>query len=152
MTSQIAVTLRSPQTDKEWQDYFHFRWQYLRAPWQQPSGSEKDEYENEAWHVLACNKQDEIVAVGRLHAISKQTGQIRYMAVAESVRKQGIGRDILNWLEQHALEAGMTEIILHAREQAVGFYLHQGYEKIKASHTLFGEIKHMQMIKQLPVN
>lgn len=141
--------LRSPDTDKEWQAYFYFRWQLLREPWQQPPGTEKDEHEQTAQHVFALDDKHQIMAVGRLHVINEHTGQLRYMAVRDDVRGQGIGRDILAWLEARALDAGLSELLLHARENAVGFYLSQGYRRAGESHTLFGTIKHTTMTKTI---
>ena len=39
------MKLRPPETAEEFDAYYNLRWMVLRAPWNQPTGSEKDEYE-----------------------------------------------------------------------------------------------------------
>ena len=41
-----------PSIDAEWQAYFDLRWQVLRAPWNQPRGSEQDGLEDTSEHAL----------------------------------------------------------------------------------------------------
>ena len=145
-----TFSIRSPHTSEEWQAYYHFRWQQLRAPWSQPEGSEKDELEQTAKHCFAIDQTGgDVIACGRLHSLNTQTGQIRYMAVTPDQRRRGLGKAILQTLEAIAVESGMSCIILHAREQAVSFYEYQGYSIVEPSHTLFGSIKHVKMEKTL---
>jgi len=145
----MPVSIRSPQSPAEWQAYYHFRWQQLRAPWQQPVGSEKDEFENEAWHIFVTSNTGSVHGCGRLHRIDTQTGQIRFMAVSSGHQAQGLGKKILQELESVAMTQGLTRIVLHAREQAAGFYIHLGYRTIEPSHTLYGTIPHTKMEKLL---
>ena len=53
----------APQTEEEWEHYYEIRWQVLRAPLQQPRGSEKDEYEQHAWHRMVKDEQGNVVGV-----------------------------------------------------------------------------------------
>ncbi len=145
----MSLTLRSPETNSEWEAYYHFRWQQLRKPWQQPPGSEKDELEDAAWHVFIVSNTGSIHGCGRLHRLDIQTGQIRFMAVSPGYQAQGLGKKILQELESIAQAQGMKKIILHARENAMGFYTHLGYTVTEPSHNLFGRIPHMKMEKQL---
>lgn len=145
-----TFSIRSPKTTEEWQAYYHFRWQQLRAPWSQPEGSEKDEQEETARHCFAVNLTGgNVIACGRLHLANAQTGQIRYMAVAPEQRKRGLGKAILQALESMAIESDMSRIILHAREHAVSFYEYLGYTVIEPSHTLYNSIRHVKMEKSL---
>ena len=61
----------NPQTLQDWQLYYDLRWRLLRAPWQQPKGSEKDEWEQNGYHVMAKSDDGEIVGVGRIHSATK---------------------------------------------------------------------------------
>lgn len=144
-----TFSIRSPKTTEEWQAYYHFRWQQLRAPWSQPEGSEKDELEKTARHCFAISQTGHVLACGRLHQLNVQTGQIRYMAVVSEQRKRGLGKAILQTLESMAIESGMSLIILHAREHAVSFYEYLGYQAIEPSHTLYNSIRHVKMEKSL---
>lgn len=142
------MQLFSPQTEQEWENYFAFRWLILRKPWNQPEGSEKDEHENTAFHVMAVSN-NELIGVGRLHRINTDTGQIRYMAVSHYKQSQGVGSKILCALEEQAFKDGYTRLILNARDSALEFYQHHGYHSIGKGHTLYDQITHTQMQKAL---
>lgn len=147
MTKSLKII--SPITDSDFKKYFEFRWQMLRAPWQQPPGSEQDELENESFHVMAVDENNSVVGVGRIHFISGSDAQIRYMAVVENKQKQGLGLQLLHALEQYAMNKNMQHIHLHARETAVGFYQKQSYQLIEKSHLLFNTIQHYKLLKTL---
>jgi len=143
------MIFKSPTTDDEFQRYFAFRWQQLRAPWQQPRGSEQDELEEQSFHVMAVNDDDEIIGVGRLHFLSGKEAQVRYMAVNPACQGQGIGRAILQTLERYASAREIETIQLHARENALMFYQKAGYNRLEKSHLLYNEIQHYRMEKRL---
>lgn len=143
------MTITQPQTPGEFEKYYDLRWKILRAPWDQPKGSEKDEKENDAIHVMACEKSGIPVGVGRAHFNSPDEAQIRYMAVEEDQRGKGVGAIILKELERRAGQKGAKYIILNARDNAVFFYEKYGYKIIKPSHTLFNSIPHFEMKKEL---
>ena len=145
-------TLRSPKTVEELTRYYQLRWQILRKPWGQDQGSEKDEYEQQAIHKMVINEEGEVLAVGRLEKIDKYQGKVRFMAVSETAQGQGFGQQIISALEQQASQLGFKEIILNARESAIGFYQNLGYKERGFSHTLFNEVKHYTMVKQLSVH
>lgn len=142
------LQLKSPQTAAEWQAYYQLRWQVLRAPWQQPPGSEQDELEAQSIHLMLVADNGDIAAVGRLHKLDTTTAQVRYMAVAEAWQGQGAGAMILQGLEQQAIALGLQSVLLNARETALKFYLKQGYQVVAAAATQFG-ISHQRMQKRL---
>lgn len=142
------MIIKSPQTQQEFLDYYDLRWRILRAPWNQPKGSEQDELEGEAIHIIAV-ENDKIVGCGRAHFNSEDEAQIRYMAVENQWQGKGVGKLILDELEKGVKQKGAKKIILHARENVIKFYEKNGYKIIKPSHTLFGEIKHFLMSKDL---
>ncbi|MDX1678214.1 bifunctional GNAT family N-acetyltransferase/thioesterase [Arsukibacterium sp.] len=140
--------LTQPLTPEHWQAYYHLRWQVLRAPWDQPPGSEQDEFEPQAYHLMLTDGQGKLLAVGRLHQLDLNRGQIRYMAVAEQARGKGAGRMILQGLEQQAVILGLQQLQLNAREQAVDFYRQLGYQQEGQAAALFG-IPHLKMTKSI---
>jgi N-acetylglutamate synthase-like GNAT family acetyltransferase len=145
----MGYTLKSPATEQEWYDYYQLRWQILRAPWQQPLGSERDEFENEAFHIMAIDNQNNVSGVGRLHRLSNSNAQIRYMAVLPQHQGKGIGGQILQRLEKQARDWGCQEILLNARTTSLDFYLRHGYQITGEAPMLFGSIAHKQMHKFL---
>ena len=141
--------VREPGNSDEWRSYYDLRWRILRAPWGQPRGSERDDCESDASHRIILDDSQRAIAIGRLHFPDKQQASIRYMAVDEEHRQQGLGTQILTALETVAREHGALRIQLHARQSAVPFYLKRGYDKLSASHILYNEIQHYLMQKSL---
>ena len=148
------IECRAPENAAEFEQYYQLRWKILREPWQQLKGSEQDELESQSIHRLIINEKKHILAIGRLHFTGNGCAQIRYMAVDNNYSGQGLGRQIIESLEQAARRFGVNTIQLNAREAAKGFYLQLGYQGEKYSHTLFNNVKHIAMEKQLnkPVN
>lgn len=148
--------VQPPRTPAEWVAYYQLRYAVLRQPWQQPPGSERCPADDEAGtvHALlladgAAAKPPVALAVGMLQPTTAQQGQVRFMAVAPAAAGTGLGRRIMAALEAGARARGLTEIVLHSREAAVGFYQRLGYAVVGPSHTLFGIIPHFLMRKQL---
>jgi len=145
----ILFTIRQPKTEDEFRRYYQLRWQLLRAPWNQPKGSEADEIEDQCHHLMAVDAADEIIAVARLQYNSDSEAQLRYMAVGNAYRGRGIGRELISAMESHARIKGVNIIVLDAREPAVGFYRKLGYNVVEKSYLLFDEIQHFRMSKEL---
>lgn len=144
------MIVRPPQTPEEFERYRDLRWRILRAPWNQPKGTELDELEMKAFPIMVCEKDGIPIGVGRVHFNSEDEAQIRSMAVEEEWRGKGIGAIVLKALEKIAIKKGAKKIILHARDHAVKFYEKNGYIIVKQSHTLFGVIPHYLMEKEAP--
>ena len=140
--------IRTPENLAEWDEYFALRYKVLRAPWNQPVGSERDAGDTNAIH-LAYFLNHEIIGVGRLDLIENQGAQVRYMAIQPAHQGRGVGKKIMLALEQVAHDKGCKKMILHARENALPFYYAVGYEKIEKSYVLFSEIQHYLMFKNL---
>jgi ribosomal protein S18 acetylase RimI-like enzyme len=145
-----AMRLSEPHTETEWSLYYDLRWRVLRAPWGQPRGSERDEHDHASTHLLVLDPAGNAVGAGRLHFNSLCEAQVRFMAVNEEQRGQGIGSAILRELERRAWARGANTIVLDARESAVGFYTRHGYEVVGAGRTLFGSVNHQRMRKAAP--
>jgi N-acetylglutamate synthase-like GNAT family acetyltransferase len=143
------MIIREPRSAEDFEKYFYLRWQVLRQPWGQPQGSERDSDEDQSIHAMVLNELGEVTGVCRLHESSPQTGKIRFMAVKESEQGKGIGNQLLSFMERKAREAGMTRIVLEARENAVQFYLNNHYKLLEKTHLLFGSIQHYRMEKSL---
>lgn len=144
----MAFTLKQPESPEELKQYYRLRYRILRAPWSEPEGSEIDDIEDRCFHLMVL-ANDEVVGVGRLQYNAGDEAQIRYMAVAKEFEGNGIGRMIVNALEQEAINNKVRAVVLDAREPAVGFYRKLGYETKKKSYLLFNEIQHYRMSKTL---
>lgn len=142
-------TIHTPTSVAQIAAYHQLRYQELREPWGQPKGSEIDELEEQAVHRMVCNRDGNVIAVGRFHKVSMDSAQIRFMAVDKRYQGQGIGALLLNTLEIVAVKQGVKFIELNAREVALDFYQNCGYVLIKKAHTLYDNIVHYSMEKDL---
>ena len=142
------MIIKSPITQDEWESYYRLRFTILRAPWNQPLGSEVLADESEAIHAMVL-EDDQIIGVARMHKSGENQGQVRCVAVAAEAQGKGVGKAIMLHLEGKAKEMGMQEIVLEARENAVPFYKSMGYVIEKESYLLFGEIQHYRMKKDI---
>ena len=139
-----------PTTSEEFKKYYNLRYEVLRKPWKQPRGSERDGEEKSSIHRMIIDEETgDAIAVGRLQFNSIHEAQIRYMAVADKFQGKGLGSQIISALEDVARGKGIQQIILSARENALQFYKNNGYEIVKKTHLLFGEIQHWLMRKDL---
>lgn len=139
----------APSNDAEFALYFDLRWRVLRAPWQQPRGSERDNLEDRSWHFMACADDGTPIGVARLHLNSAEQAQIRYMAVEPSRRNNGVGSALMAAMEIRARQLEVQEVMLHARKDSVPFYARLGYEVVGRGPVLFDSIDHSIMRKHL---
>ena len=144
------MNLIEPKTSEDFKKYYKLRYEILRKPWGQPIGSERDEGDETSIHrMIIDEKTGKVLAVGRLEFNSKDEAQIRYMAVSDDWQGQGLGSQIIAALEDFAQRNGNKWMILSARENAVQFYKNNGYEIVRKTHLLYGEIQHWLMQKEL---
>ena len=149
-----AAAIQPPRTPAEWAAYYALRYAVLRQPWQQPPGSERVPADDEPGTIHALLLAEfagapVALAVGMLLPTGRTQGQIRLMGVAPAAAGTGLGRRVVAHLEAQAQAVGITEIVLHARATAVGFYEKLGYAVVEPSYLLFGVIPHFLMRKRL---
>ena len=144
----MNYTIKSPETESEWKNYYNFRWEMLRKPIGMSKQTVKDDLEKESYHLMVVNKKDKVIGSGRLHFNNKKEGQIRYMAVSDSIQRKGLGTSIVLKLEIMAKKKGAQEMVLNARENAINFYLSLGYKEIEPYQS-DTDIPHTTMSKEL---
>lgn len=110
-----------------------------------PMELEIDEYEDEATHFVAYI-DGEPVGTARLRWKDHLTAKAERVAVMKPYRGNGIGKLLMQALEEEARRKNATSIQLHAQIQAQQFYERLGY---KAYGDLFfdADIKHIAMKK-----
>ena len=143
------MEIRTPSSHTEWEQYYDLRYRILRAPWNQPRGSERNEADAFAIH-LAYFEQGQILGVVRLDTQESDLwAQVRFMAVEENQQGKGIGKKLMQEAENYAKQLGFKIMMLQARAIALPFYKSLDYNIIEKSHLLFGEIQHFKMEKML---
>lgn len=145
-------TISTPRSEQELNDYFHFRWQWLREQWGFPEGSEKDEYETVSEHRVILNPSGEIVACGRIHLNTAEEAQIRHIAVDKKYRRKGVGHLILGALEVVARDLGAKRTVTNSRETSISFFSSCGYSIEKEAPLELGKLKRKHMFKLLVDN
>ena len=142
------IQFKTPENDQEFKEYDLFRWKILREPIGKSVESLKDHHEKHAFHLVGI-LQDKIIACGRLHKNSSIEAQIRYMAVDKKLRGQGLGKKIVEHLEDYASRNQFKTIVLNARDHAIKFYQNSGYELVGPYNGSDTGIPHSKMIKKL---
>ncbi len=149
MPENVISLPRSPSTAAEWEDYFDLRWRVLRAPCDQPRGSDKDDREADSEHLMIAGPDSRPLAVGRLHFNAPAEAQVRFMAVDPRDQGRGLGSIILDEFERRARAAGASAIVLNARDDAQRFYQKHGFTVVGPAPTIFDAVKHVRMRKEL---
>lgn len=110
-----------------------------------PMELEIDEYEDEATHFVAYI-DGEPVGTARLRWKDHLTAKAERVAVLKPYRGNGVGKLLMQALEEEARRKNATSIQLHAQIQAQRFYERLGY---KAYGDLFfdADIEHIAMKK-----
>lgn len=100
----------------------------------------------EARHILLY--VDGVPAASSRLRIVENVAKLERICVMMDYRKHGLGRVLIDKLEQMALDQGLKRAKLHAQVQASGFYERLGYA---AASDVFMEdgIPHLLMTKQL---
>lgn len=112
---------------------------------------EWDEADHTAVHALVTNRLGMPVATGRLlaeGAPGSGTARIGRMAVDRTLRGSGVGRQVVQALEQAARARGDTRVVLGAQRSAEGFYGRLGYTPYGEPYEEVG-IPHVGMARAL---
>ena len=142
------VTFRSPVGGKEFEEYDLFRWKVLRKPIGKTIETLKDKFDKDSFHIIGLYNKV-IIASGRVHFNNDDEAQIRYMAVDNAFRAQGLGKEVLKILEEYIKKNNAKKIILNARNDIIEFYKNSNYlivEEYLGSDT---GIPHTKMEKKI---
>jgi ribosomal protein S18 acetylase RimI-like enzyme len=138
-----------PQSPGDFEIYFNLRYEALRKPWNQPFSSVKDDLEDNSFHAMLLDEQGLAAGVCRMHFNPTGEAQLRFMAIRADLQGKGLGKLLLDYFENLALEKGKDRIVLQSRENAVRFYERNGYHVKEKSYLMWGIIQHYLMEKKL---
>ncbi len=119
----------------------------LRRPLGMSIKQDRLDGEDLAIHLCALYA-DKMVGVLLLKQVNQDTVQMKQVAVDEALRGQQVGRRLVAYAEQVAIEEGYQHMMLHARQVAIPFYEKLAYEAYGEPFTEVG-IPHRMMRKQL---
>jgi N-acetylglutamate synthase-like GNAT family acetyltransferase len=120
-------TIKRPTTHADFKAYYALRYKVLSEPWGHPRGTEKDDYEPISEHFMAVNEKDEVVGVVKLYEKDKEVGHISHLAVAPQYQRKGIGRLLLETVEERARARGFHTLGTMARATATVYFEKYGF-------------------------
>ena len=100
----------------------NLRNELLRKPLGMSLFDQDLEEEREFIHLIGKNEEQELIAYLQFKKIEEDTLKMQQVVVAELAQGKGIGRKLILFSEQFAIMSGFSSIILHARENVIGFY------------------------------
>lgn len=113
---------------------------------------EHDEPGADAVHFVAYDStsENEPIGAARLREYEHEdaVGKVERVAVLESHREKGVGRELMRVAEAQAREQGLDAIKLHSQTRAAEFYRRLGYEQRGEEFEEAG-IPHVEMRKVL---
>ncbi len=145
MTLPLSIEL-VPHDSARYHEAVTLRRAVLRRPLGLDFTDDELAAESRHLHLVAiyCTK-----VVGCLMIVIEPTaGRIRQMAVDENCRGMSIGRLLMIRAEHEIAAMGLSHIVLHARETAMGFYEKLGFVREGARFIEVG-IGHYKMTKKI---
>lgn len=122
------IVIKSPHTKEEFKKYYELRYVMLRKGLGLHRGSEKDDYEPISEHFIAVDDATgEIVGAIKLFEREPGVAQFSHIAVAEAYQRRGVGRMLVDFVENKAHEEGYKIIGSVTRVTAADFYTKCGY-------------------------
>jgi YbgC/YbaW family acyl-CoA thioester hydrolase len=113
-----------------------------------PAELEWDAADSTCVHAVAYNRLGLALGTGRWVQHSPGVAKVGRMAVVQAMRNAAVGARLLEALMQSAREHGNREVMLHAQQSAVNFYLRAGFV-IRGEPFDEAGIVHLEMVKEL---
>ncbi|PZE20173.1 GNAT family N-acetyltransferase [Paenibacillus xerothermodurans] len=135
------------QTQQERDDAYHVRWIVFVEEQGVSAEAEYDEFEDESQHVVVYNDDNEPVAVGRWR-VADAKAKLERICVLPAYRKYGLGKSVVQVMEDMARRAGLGKAKLHAQTHAQKFYEKLGYTAVSDVFMEEG-LPHVAMVKEL---
>jgi ribosomal protein S18 acetylase RimI-like enzyme len=143
------ITVKTPTTKEQFKAYYALRYRVLREPGGHPKGTEKDDYEPISEHFMAVNEAGEVVGAVKLYEKAPGIGHLSHLVVAPEHQHKGIGRMLLQHVEQRAREKGFKTLGAMSRLTATAYFEKYGF-RIAALPTIhLGTIHLVWMEKSL---
>ena len=90
--------------------------------------------------VVVLEQSDQIIGYASLRFVGRE-GDINTIAIARGHQRQGLGKKLLNWLEETAVSHGVRELFLDVRtdnEPAIDLYKAAGFVRIDIRRNYYG--------------
>lgn len=125
------------QNQQEKEAMYHQRWLVLREPIKMDKGTEKDEYDDRALHLIAVYNH-QIIGSARLRELSTELGSIAYVAVLPEFQSQGVGTALIKEFIKIAKQKQLKSLRVMTRTNASKFYKRIGFLETGQSFEFLG--------------
>jgi N-acetylglutamate synthase-like GNAT family acetyltransferase len=123
------IKIISPKSREDFKAYYDLRYKVLREPWGMQRGSEKDDFEPISEHFIAVDENSgEFVGAVKLFEKEPGIGWFSHLAVKETRQHQGIGKQLLTFIEEKAKEKGYKALGCLSRLNTTAFFEKEGYK------------------------
>lgn len=144
------IEIRTPATREEFKAYYDLRYRLLRQPWAQVRGTEKDDYEPISYHFMAVDSEThEIVGVIKVYEKEAGVGCFSHMAVAGNRQRQGIGKLLIEAVENKSRELNFHTLGCYSRLNTTQYFEQAGYRISGLPTHYFGTTQVVWMEKKL---
>ncbi len=153
----MEIEIREPESEEETEAYFRLRYEQLRKPQGLPPGSERrGEIERGSTHLIALFRGKIIGATAMIAGMNHdpESGERyvfvhwRMMAIADGIKRAGLGSTMYAEIERRARALGAREVIGNARDDKLGFFLSLGFHPTGPGEEVAG-ITHTAIAKRL---
>jgi predicted GNAT family N-acyltransferase len=148
MQTPHPFRIRKARTPEDVQQALAIRETVFVAEQGIPAMLEQDGWDDASIHVLAFYKEA-AVATGRLTATTDRGGVLARIAVLPTYRGQGLGKRVVQHLEDLARHEGITTVTLKPHQYLESFYQTLGYETVPGPTTHAGAHALITMTKTL---
>ena len=143
------ITITSPVTKEQFKAYYALRYKVLREPSGHPKGTEKDDYEPISEHFMAVNDFGEVLGVVKLYEKNPEVGHFSHLVVSPEHQHKGLGRRLIEHLENRAREKGYKILGTSTRVTATAFFEKAGFHITELPTLHLGTIHMVWMEKKI---
>lgn len=144
------IEIRSPLTREDFKAYYDLRYRVLREPWGMPRGTEKDDYEPISQHFMAVESETrKVLGVVKLYEREPGVGCFSHLAVSGKAQHQGIGKMLMQVVEEAARQRGFKVLGCYSRLNTTDYFKKYGYQIAGLPTPYFGTTQVVWMEKKL---
>lgn len=142
------IVIKTPKTREDFRAYYDLRYRVLRKPWGQQRDTEKDDYEPISQHFMAVDDEtDKLVGVIKIFEKSEGVGWISHLAVEPEYQKRGVGKLLMNTVEDYARSVGYSTIGCMSRLNTTRYFEKMGFKVAGLPSQYFGTTQVVWMEK-----
>lgn len=144
------ISIKVPRTKDDFKAYYELRYRVLRAPWGQPKDTEKDDFEPISQHFMAVDDENgKVVGVIKMFEKEVGVGWVSHLAIDPSYQKRGIGRLLMDTVENAAKDKGYHIIGCMSRLNTTAYFERFGFETAGLPTQYFGTTQVLWMEKEI---